>query len=197
MGFGVCFAGAAAPDFDSDFFGGFLSGMASGSPPYCLTRDLNSCSARKSRNLPGSGSRKARSDSGTSTGTSVFRVTSSRDMRASSAPSMRDWRRLGCLISSARARMSSSPPYSPTSCAAVLTPIPGTPGTLSVESPASACTSMTRSGPTPNFSITCSRPMRTFFMASNMVIRSSTSCMRSLSDETMVTSAPASAAWRA
>ena len=32
--------------------------------------------------------------------------------------------------------------------------MPGTPGTLSVESPISAWTSMTLSGPTPNFSIT-------------------------------------------
>ncbi len=35
------------------------------------------------------------------------------------------------------------------SSAAVLTPIPGTPGTLSTESPHSAWTSMTLSGPTP------------------------------------------------
>jgi hypothetical protein len=32
--------------------------------------------------------------------------------------------------------------------------MPGTPGTLSVASPASACTSTTLSGATPNFSIT-------------------------------------------
>ena len=42
---------------------------------------------------------------------------------------------------------------------AVLTPMPGTPGTLSIESPASACTSMTFSGGTPKFSQTSSRPM--------------------------------------
>ena len=46
------------------------------------------------------------------------------------------------------------------SCAAVLTPMPGTPGTLSVESPISACTSITFSGGTPNFSITSAMPMR-------------------------------------
>ena len=45
------------------------------------------------------------------------------------------------------------------SWAAVLTPMPGTPGTLSVESPISACTSSTFSGGTPNFSITSSRPI--------------------------------------
>ena len=54
------------------------------------------------------------------------------------------------------------------SSAAVLTPMPGTPGTLSVESPASACTSTTLSGGTPNFSITSSRPIFFDFMASNM-----------------------------
>ncbi len=74
--------------------------------------------------------------------------------------------------------------------------MPGTPGTLSTESPASACTSTTRSGPTPNFSRTSSGPMVRFFMASIMATPSPTSCIRSLSDETMVTSAPASRASR-
>ena len=72
------------------------------------------------------------------------------------------------------------------SCAAVLTPMPGTPGTLSVESPISACTSITFSGPTPNFSITSARPMRLSFIVSYMVTQSFTSCIRSLSDDTMV-----------
>ena len=82
------------------------------------------------------------------------------------------------------------------SAAAVFTPIPATPGTLSDESPASACTSITLSGPTPNLSRTCSGPILRFFMASSMVTPSPTSCIMSLSDETMVTSAPASRAWR-
>ena len=68
-------------------------------------------------------------------------------------------RRLSCLISPARLSSVSRSPYSLISCAAVLTPMPGTPGTLSVESPISACTSITFSGGTPNFSITSSRPM--------------------------------------
>ena len=54
-------------------------------------------------------------------------------------------------------------------CAAVLMPMPGTPGTLSVESPASACTSTTFSGGTPNFSITSGMPMRRSFMVSYIV----------------------------
>ena len=82
------------------------------------------------------------------------------------------------------------------SCAAVLTPMPGTPGTLSVESPISDCTSMTFSGGTPNFSITSAGPIFLSFMVSNMTTPSVTSCIRSLSEETMVAVAPASQAWR-
>ena len=77
-------------------------------------------------------------------------------------------RRLGCLISPARASRVSRSPYSLISSAAVLTPMPGTPGTLSVESPASACTSTTLSGVTPNFSRTSSGPIVRFFMVSSM-----------------------------
>ena len=83
------------------------------------------------------------------------------------------------------------------SWAAVLTPMPGTPGTLSVESPASACTSTTFSGGTPNFSITSGMPMRRSFMVSYITTLSVTSCIRSLSDETMVVVAPRSPACRA
>ena len=71
-------------------------------------------------------------------------------------------------------------------------PMPGAPGTLSTLSPHRAWTSTTFSGGTPNFSITCSRPMRRFFMVSSMKTLSPTSCIRSLSDEMMVTSPPAS-----
>ena len=83
------------------------------------------------------------------------------------------------------------------SCAAVFTPMPGTPGTLSVESPISAWTSITLSGPTPNFSTTSAGPMRLSFIVSYMVTQSFTSCIRSLSDDTMVAVALASQASRA
>ena len=106
-------------------------------------------------------------------------------------------RRLGCFISSARARSVSRSPYSLIKSAAVLIPIPGAPGTLSTESPASACTSTTRSGPTPNFSSTPSMPIRLFFIASSISTPPPTSCIRSLSDEMIVTRPPASRAWRA
>ena len=75
--------------------------------------------------------------------------------------------------------------------------MPGTPGTLSVESPISACTSMTFSGGTPNFSITSGMPIRLSFIVSYMVTQSFTSCIRSLSDDTMVAVASASQASRA
>ena len=74
--------------------------------------------------------------------------------------------------------------------------MPGTPGTLSVESPISACTSMTFSGGTPNFSITSARPIFLSFMVSSKTTRSLTSCIKSLSEETMVAVAPAAPASR-
>ena len=55
---------------------------------------------------------------------------------------MRLSRRLSCLISAARASSVSRSPNSLMRSAAVLTPMPGTPGTLSDESPISACTSI-------------------------------------------------------
>ncbi len=154
-------------------------------------------SSKKARRVLGSGSARRSSSSGTSMGTSSFKVTSSRETRACSANSSRFSRRLGCLISPARARSVSRSPYSPINCAAVLTPIPGTPGTLSVESPASAWTSITLSGPTPKRSTTSSGPMERFFMGSSMATPSPTSCIMSLSEETMVTSSPRSRARRA
>ncbi len=75
--------------------------------------------------------------------TSCFRDPDALDVLGSVSAS----RRFGCLISPARASSVSRSPYSPMSCAAVLTPMPGAPGTLSVESPASAWTSTTLSGP--------------------------------------------------
>ncbi len=118
--------------------------------------------------LSGSGSRTPSCSTGTSRGTSSLSVTSSRDSRACMANSVSRSRRLGCLISPARASSVSRSPYSLISSAAVLTPMPGTPGTLSVESPASACTSTTLSGGTPNLSRTSSGPMVLFFMVSSI-----------------------------
>ena len=90
----------------------------------------------------------ASASSGVSSGTSRTSVTSDFEMRMRStfSGSVNASRRFGCLISCARASSVSRSPYSPISCAAVLTPMPGAPGTLSVESPASAWMSTTLSG---------------------------------------------------
>ena len=78
---------------------------------------------------------------------------------------------------------------------AVLTPTPGTPGTLSTVSPTRACTSITLSGVTPNFSFTRSISMKIFLMGSYIFISFETSCIKSLSDEKIVTMAPSSVAF--
>ena len=72
--------------------------------------------------------------------------------------------------------------------------MPGTPGTLSEVSPISARASQTSSGPTPNFSITSARPIAFCFIGSHIATPSATSCIRSLSEETTVTSSPAARA---
>ncbi len=157
-----------------------------------LARLRNCISSRKAASTAGSGSATARSSMAAGRGVSQSSCTSWRDRRIWSAKLIRVSRRLGCLISPARASSVSRSPYSLISWAAVLIPMPGAPGTLSTESPQSAWTSTTFSGGTPNFSITCSRPIFRFFMVSSMKTRSPTSCIRSLSDEMMVTSPPAS-----
>ena len=157
-------------------------------------RVRNSISVRKAITAPGSGACTSRSSSVTSSATSRFSVTSWREMRIRSALSSSDSRRLGCVISPARASSVSRSPYSLISSAAVFSPIPGAPGTLSTESPDRACTSTTRSGPTPNFSNTSSRSMRRSFIGSRITTPLPTSCIRSLSEEMMVTLPPAATA---
>ena len=154
-------------------------------------------SAMKLSNTPASGSCRYNASRGSCTGTSSFKVTSCRLIRAWSACSIRLCRRFGCLISPARRSTPSRSPYSLINNAAVLTPIPGTPGTLSVASPHRAWTSITRSGPTPNFSCTWSGPISRCFMGSRMPTPPPISCIKSLSELTMVTSMPASRARRA
>ena len=100
--------------------------------------ERNACCCRNASSRGPSGSRFASADSGTGTGTSSRRRTRSRDRRAFSAWVSRASRRFGWRISWARASSVSRSPNSSMSCAAVLTPMPGTPGTLSVASPASA-----------------------------------------------------------
>ena len=70
-------------------------------------------------------------------------------MRARSAFSRRFWRRFSPEISSTCSSTSSSDPYFCSSCAAVLSPMPGTPGMLSDVSPFSPMKSVTSSGGMP------------------------------------------------
>ena len=69
--------------------------------------------------------------------------------------------------------------------------MPGTPGMLSEESPAKDCTSTTWLGLTPNFCITSLSPKTLLFIGSYNLTRLETNCIKSLSDEIIVTFAPA------
>ena len=79
---------------------------------------------------------------------------------------MIDCRRFSCLISPARASSVSRSPNASSNCAAVFGPMPGTPGTLSTESPVSACRSIIFSGGTPHFSMTSGMPICRSFIGS-------------------------------
>ncbi len=65
--------------------------------------------------------------------------------------------------------------------AAFFGPMPGTPGTLSDESPIRLWTSTTRSGVTPNFSSTWGSRISRPFIPSYRYTQSETSCIKSLS----------------
>ena len=91
---------------------------------------------------------KGTSAGSTSTGTFTSITDRSRHISAVSANSMRFWRRLG-VCSSAWARISSRVPYFSINCAAVFSPMPGTPGRLSLESPIMPRRSGMRPGSTP------------------------------------------------
>ncbi len=145
---------------------------------------------RKCSSLPSPGGFAAMASIATGIGAFSSSSTRRREMRAFSAFSISASRRLGCLISAARASRDSRSPYSLMSCAAVLMPMPGTPGTLSVLSPASACTSTTLSGVTPNFSNTSASRIGFCLMGSSICTPGRTSCIRSLSEEMMVTWPP-------
>ena len=75
-------------------------------------------------------------------------------------------RLLFCLIPPAFFNNCSKDLYWLISSAAVLIPMPGTPGTLSEESPAKACTSITLLGSTPNLSLTSFKPISLLFIGS-------------------------------
>ena len=110
--------------------------------------------------------------------TSVFNVTSCLEMYAISrlSPRMRSF----WTASRFAYRLSRLPNWL-ISSAAFFGPMPGTPGTLSDESPIRDWTSITWCGLTPNFSRTASVRISRFFMPSYKKTQSDTSCIKSLS----------------
>ena len=99
-----------------------------------------------------------------------------------------------CSTRSRCSRIASTGPMRCTRAIAVFSPMPGTPGMLSIASPMRPRTSGTRSGSTPNRARTSATPMRRSRMVSYSVVRSSTSCIMSLSPVTMTVSMPAAVA---
>ena len=144
----------------------------------------------------------ARSSSGVSTATSRTSVTRLFEIRTRSTFSgaVSASRRLGCLISPARASSDSRSPYSPMSCAAVLTPMPGAPGTLSVEFAGQRLDVDDLVGPDAEIFDHlggADLPLLADFArraGSYIATPGSMSCIRSLSAETISTSAPRSRA---
>ena len=104
---------------------------------------------------------------------------------------------MSCFIFSTFEISSSTEPNSFINCDAIFGPIPGTPGTLSDESPAKAWTSTTFSGLTPNFSKTVSFVICFFFIGSIIETLFFNNCIKSLSPEIIVTFLFASMAARA
>ena len=100
------------------------------------------------------------------TGTSFFNVTNFLLSSALSLLAKSVSLLLFCGISSIFFNKVSKVLYLLISSAAVFTPIPGTPGILSEESPAKDWTSITWLGLTPNFSNTSCSPRTLFFMGS-------------------------------
>ena len=182
---------AAGPDCASAT--GAIVGAST--PSFAATRPerpRNSISESHGSRASGSGSRSSRVSRASASGTSRRRVTRSREMRIWSAWLDQGLAALGLLDLGRRGRAGCrGRRIRRSAAAAVLMPMPGAPGTLSTESPARAWTSTTRSGPTPNFSTTSSGPIALFFRVSNMTMPGATSCIRSLSAETMVTRPPA------
>ena len=140
--------------------------------------------------LARSGSRTPRVSSGSGIGASSRRITNSRETRAWSAWVISSSRRLDGFIAGAAASTPSRSPNSDSNWQAVFGPMPGTPGTLSTLSPIRASRSIIFSGPQPNFSRTSSGPIDFCLIGSCMITPGRISCIRSLSEDTMVTWPP-------
>ncbi len=142
--------------------------------------------------LARSGSRASNASIGNGSGASSRKVTNRRDSRAASACSISASRRFDGFMAGAAASTVSRSPNSARSCAAVFGPMPGTPGTLSTELPISACTSISLSGVTPNFSITSPGPIGFCLIGSSISTPGRSSCIISLSEDT-ITATPSRA----
>jgi hypothetical protein len=146
------------------------------------TRLANSSSWNIAVSAGRSHDRARRSSTGVGSATARSSSTSRREIRSRSicagSPSGCLPRTLGLAAISA-----SRSGYALTSSAAVLSPTPATPGMLSLVSPRSARKSASRSGGTPNFSITAARVYVCARIASITAVCSPTSCIRSLSAE--------------
>ena len=125
--------------------------------------------------------------------TSTRSVASSFESRASSACSRSPSRAFFALTCSAPSSNASRLPHSRISFAAPFSPMPFTPGMLSLGSPTSERTSSSIAGGTPNRSSTASASMRRPFIVSRSTTSGPTSCIRSLSVETIPICAPAGA----
>ena len=131
---------------------------------------LNSISLKNLYNLSLSISFSPNSSIFLSTGLSFFSVTNFLLIIALSLFSISVSLLLFCFISYALSNNLSNVPYLLINSAAVLTPIPGTPGTLSLLSPANAWTSITLLGSTPNLLIISFEFINLFFIGSNIRI---------------------------
>ena len=178
---------------------GAVCSTSGAAPPGTRSRrsEANSSSAKSGRSFSGSGPSQRRRSSSSGTGRSQRIVASCFESRAVSASRASASRiffapRTPVRSTASRcARISSTGPSSRTSVAAVFSPMPATPGMLSIGSPMRPRTSGTRAGSTPKRSRTSAGPQRRSRMVSSQVVRSSTSCIRSLSPVTITVSRPA------
>ena len=138
--------------------------------PYCeitwLSNLLNSISLKKSYSFCFSIFFKSKVSNFCLTGTSSFNITNLRLKIAlflfSIIVSLLFFWGISCAFYNTLSKVL----YLLINSAAVLIPIPGTPGTLSEESPAKAWTSITLLGSTPNFSLTSLFPKTLLFIGS-------------------------------
>ena len=149
------------------------------------------CSSQPPRRS-GSGGVASRASTGSGSGASRRSSTRRRETRAASACATSASRCLDAFIEPTMAASStrSTVPYSRIRAAAFLGPMPGTPGTLSTLSPIKAWTSTIRRGGTPNFSSISAGPIGFCLIGSSMSVPPPTTCIRSLSDDTMVQRPP-------